>query len=217
MLDMGFFDIKRKASANIPLKEQKRRWMPQFAKAFMVVFTAYFASYMIRNNMNVAQVQLKTQLGMTADQFANMILPYSIAYGFGKTLLAFLVDERNSKKIMSFLVLLGGIANMVIGTFYFTNMSLNALIIGTALIWGVNGLVLSPGGPCAYSTIMRWLPKSKQATWLGRWNVSHNLGGAFAAILRPLSKLFSNEFNIFFPEHFVKNARNSTTILALFS
>jgi OPA family hexose phosphate transport protein UhpT-like MFS transporter len=137
---------------------------------------------------------------MTAIQLANMTLPYSIAYGLGKTLLAFLVDERNSKKIMSFLVVLGGIANIGIGAFYFTNMSLNALIIGTALIWGVNGLVLSPGGPCAYSTIMRWLPKSKQATWIGRWNVSHNLGGAFAAITAAAiaEKFFQNQIGAYF-------------------
>jgi len=134
-------------------------------------------------------VQFEKQLGMHKTQFANMVLPYSIAYGLGKTLLAFLVDERNSKKIMSFLVVIGGIANIVIETFYFTNMSLNALTIGTELIWGVNGLVLSPSGSRAYSTIMRWLPKSKQATWLARRNVVPNLGGAIVAILRPLLKL----------------------------
>jgi len=214
---MKFFEPTVHTGVKPPLEEQRKKWMPQFAKAFMVVFTAYFASYMIRNNMSAAQIQFTTKLGMSADQVSNTTVLYSITYGLGKTALGFLVDGRNSKKIMSFLIVLGGIANILVGALYFTNMGLNHLILGTALFWGINGLVLSPGGPCAYSTIMRWLPKSKQATWLGRWNVSHNLGGAFAAILRPLSKLFSNEFNIFFPEYFVKNARNSTTISALFS
>jgi len=54
-------------------------------------------------------------------------------------------DGQNSKKIISLLVVFGGIANIVVGAFYFTKMSLDVLITGTALIWGVNSLVLSPG------------------------------------------------------------------------
>jgi OPA family hexose phosphate transport protein UhpT-like MFS transporter len=47
---------------------------------------------------------------------------------------------------------------------------------------------------------MRWQPRSKQATWLGRWNVSHNVGGASAAIFASFAatKFFGGNIGGFF-------------------
>ena len=37
------------------------------------------------------------------------------------------------------------------------------------------------GGSCSYSTITKWTPRRKRGSYLGMWNISHNLGGAGAA------------------------------------
>ena len=42
-------------------------------------------------------------------------------------------------------------------------------------------LGVSTGGSCSYSTITKWTPRRKRGTFLGFWNISHNLGGAGAA------------------------------------
>jgi len=178
----GLFDIKHKPSVNLSLDEQRRQWMPQFLKAFSVVFLAYFTSYLIRQNMQSANVAMKKTLGMNKHQIGHIMAAFSLTYGLGKTAIGFLVDRKNSKRILSFLIILGGIFNIGIGILYYTDLGVNSLIIWTMILWAMNGLVLSPGGPCSYSTIMRWMPKSRQSTWLGRWNISHNVGGAFAAL-----------------------------------
>ncbi|MDR1522150.1 MAG: MFS transporter [Streptococcaceae bacterium] len=178
---MNFFDLKRPVSLNLSFQEQREKWMPQFLKAFYVVFIAYFASYIIRNNMDSAMVAMKLKLGLSKEKVGHVLFFNTLAYGLGKTALGFLVDRRNSKKIMNFLIMLGGFCNIGVSILFFSGLEMKALLGGIGFIWAINGLVLSPGGPCAYSTIMRWMPKSKQATWLGRWNVSHNIGGAFAA------------------------------------
>ncbi|ENH5500710.1 hexose-6-phosphate:phosphate antiporter, partial [Salmonella enterica] len=45
----------------------------------------------------------------------------------------------------------------------------------------LSGFFQSTGGSCSYSTITKWTPRRKRGTFLGFWNISHNLGGAGAA------------------------------------
>ena len=48
------------------------------------------------------------------------------------------------------------------------------------VLWGLNGIFQSVGGPASYSTISRWAPRTKRGRYLGFWNTSHNIGGAIA-------------------------------------
>ena len=54
------------------------------------------------------------------------------------------------------------------------------MIAAFMLLWGMNGVFQSVGGPAAYSTITRWTPRTVRGRWLGLWNVSHNVGGGLA-------------------------------------
>ncbi len=47
--------------------------------------------------------------------------------------------------------------------------------------YALSGFFQSTGGSCSYSTITKWTPRRKRGTFLGFWNISHNLGGAGAA------------------------------------
>ncbi|MDR1473243.1 MAG: MFS transporter [Lactobacillales bacterium] len=198
----NFFELKRPKPLNLPLEVQRQKWMSQFFKAFSVVFMVYFASYMIRQNMNAASLAMTKDkdLGLNMKQLANLLTFHSIAYGIGKLILGFLADRKNTKKLISFLVVIGGLCNVLIGILFFSTKNVTIITLGTAILWGINGFVLSPGGPCAFSTIMRWQPKSKQATWLSRWNISHNVGGAIAAPFAAMvaAKFFSNNVGGFF-------------------
>ena len=51
------------------------------------------------------------------------------------------------------------------------------------VLWGLNGLFQSVGGPASYSTITRWAPRTKRGKYLGFWNASHNIGGALAGVI----------------------------------
>lgn len=44
--------------------------------------------------------------------------------------------------------------------------------------YALSGFFQSTGGSCSYSTITKWTPRRKRGTFLGFWNISHNLGGA---------------------------------------
>ncbi len=47
--------------------------------------------------------------------------------------------------------------------------------------YAASGFFQSCGGSCSYSTITKWTPRNKRGTYLGMWNLSHNVGGAGAA------------------------------------
>ena len=48
-------------------------------------------------------------------------------------------------------------------------------------LYSLSGMFQSVGGSNSYSTITKWTSKKNRGTFLGTWNISHNVGGAAAA------------------------------------
>ena len=63
--------------------------------------------------------------------------------------------------------------------------------------YALSGFFQSTGGSSSYSTITKWTPRKKRGTFLGFWNLSHNVGGAAAAGVA----LFGA--NVFFDGHVI--------------
>lgn len=152
-------------------------WLGQFLKAFFVVFFVYMSMYFIRNNFKAAQPMLKEDFGLTTLQLGYIGLAFSITYGIGKTLVGYFVDGHNSKRIISTLLICASTMVLLMGLL----LSYFGSVIGIFIVlWGLNGLFQSAGGPASYSTISRWAPRTKRGKYLGLWNASHNVGGALA-------------------------------------
>lgn len=174
---MKFFNINKIPNKEIPLEVQRKLWLRNFLKAFLVVFLVYMSMYLIRNNFKAAQPMLKDEMGLTTLQLGYIGLAFSITYGFGKVLLGYIVDGRNTKKIVSFLLILSSTIVLIMGLL----LSYFGAVVGILIVlWGLNGVFQSVGGPASYSTISRWAPRSKRGRYLGFWNASHNIGGAIA-------------------------------------
>lgn len=173
----SFFAIDKKPNAGIPLSVQRKLWLKQFLKAFFVVFLTYMAMYLIRNNFKAAQPMLKEQMGLSTLELGYIGLAFSITYGLGKTLLGYFIDGKNTKRIISFLMVCASLSVLLMGIF----LSAFGSVIGVFIVlWGLNGVFQSVGGPASYSTISRWAPRAKRGRYLGFWNASHNIGGALA-------------------------------------
>lgn len=176
---MKFFKIN-KQSANVPLEIQRKEWLKQFLKAFLVVFFAYMAMYLIRNNFKAAQPLMKEQLGLTTSELGYIGFAFSITYGLGKSLLGYFIDGKNTKRVISFLLICSAIMVLGIGLL----LSAGGAPLGLIMVfWALSGMFQAPGGPSSYSTITRWTPTQKRGRFLGFWNVSHNIGGAFAGVI----------------------------------
>lgn len=174
-----FFELKFPDKINLSLEEQRKRWLLQFLKAFLVVFLCYMAMYLIRNNFKVAQPLMKEQLGLSTTQLGQIGFAFSVTYGIGKTLLGYIIDGKNSKRFVSVLLILSSLTVAAMGFL----MLAGGVHVGMLVImWGISGFFQSAGGPASYSTITRWTSSKMRGRWLGWWNISHNVGGAIAGV-----------------------------------
>lgn len=176
---LNFFKLKYPEKINLPLTEQRKQWLLQFLKAFLVVFLCYMAMYLIRNNFKAAQPLLKEQLNLSTTDLGTIGFAFSVTYGIGKTALGYFIDGKNSKRFVSVLLILSSLMVAGIG---FMLMAGGVYVGGMMIMWGMSGFFQSAGGPSSYSTITRWTSRKMRGRWLGWWNVSHNVGGAIAGI-----------------------------------
>lgn len=191
---LSFLQEVRKPTLDLPVEERRKLWFKPFMQSYLVVFIGYMAMYLIRKNFNIAQNDLIETYGLSKTQLGMIGLGFSITYGVGKTLVSYYADGKNTKQFVPFMLILSAIcmlgfsASMGGGS-----VSLFLMIAFYAL----SGFFQSTGGPSSYSTITKWTPRNKRGTYLGFWNLSHNVGGAAAAAVA----LFGA--NVFFNGHVI--------------
>ncbi len=168
----------RKPTLDLPLAERKKMWLGPFLRSYLVVFVSYMVMYFIRKNFNIAQNDLISDYGMTMTQLGTIGLGFSITYGIGKTALNYWCDGKNSKNILPLGLLLSGLCMLGFGLVMGPSMGSFYMMIG---LYALSGLFQSVGGSNSYSTITKWTSKKNRGTFLGMWNISHNIGGAGAA------------------------------------
>lgn len=152
-------------------------WFKPFMQSYLVVFIGYLTMYLIRKNFNIAQNDMISTYGLSMTQLG------MIGWAFhhlrrGENGCVLLRGRQNTKQFLPFMLILSAIcmlgfsASMGAGS-----VSLFLMIAFYAL----SGFFQSTGGSCSYSTITKWTPRRKRGSYLGMWNISHNLGGAGAA------------------------------------
>ncbi|MCH4170178.1 MAG: hexose-6-phosphate:phosphate antiporter [Lactobacillus sp.] len=175
-----FFALKRPTPLGLGVSKERQLWFKEFIKAFMVVFLVYFCMYLIRNNLSAAQPLLVKQNGISTTALGWIGYGFSLAYGIGKTVLGYVVDGKNTKRFMSFLLILGALMTLIIGVLFLMDKAPVGLIL---VLWSLNGLFQSPGGSASLSTISRWTTTTSRGKYIGIWNISHEFGGAVAGII----------------------------------
>ena len=176
----GFFSINTAPPTRLSLSQQKAAWFKEFLKPFLVVCIAYSCMYLVRYNFKTAQPELLQQTDLTLTDLGMIGTAFSVTYGISRTLLGFFIDGRNTKRILTALTMASASISVIIGAYLWTGNSAMGVLL---VLWGANGVLGSPGGPCSVSTLNRWTPPSKRAQYMGWWNASHNVGGSIGGIL----------------------------------
>ncbi|RIY32270.1 hexose phosphate transporter, partial [Psittacicella hinzii] len=175
-----FLEQVRKPTLDLPVEVRRKMWFKPFMQSYLVVFTCYMAMYLIRKNFNVAQNDLITTYGLTKTELGLIGLGFSIAYGIGKTVVSYFADGKNTKQFLPLMLVLSAICMLGFSA------SLGGGSIAIYLMisfYAISGLFQSTGGSSSYATITKWTPKSRRGFYLGLWNMSHNIGGAGAALV----------------------------------
>lgn len=172
---LAFLNQVRKPTLDLPLDVRRKMWFKPFMQSYLVVFIGYLTMYLIRKNFNIAQNDMITTYGLSMTQLGMIGLGFSITYGVGKTVVSYYADGKNTKQFLPFMLILSAICMLGFSASMGTgSVSLFMMIAFYAL----SGFFQSTGGSCSYSTITKWTPRRKRGSYLGMWNISHNLGGA---------------------------------------
>lgn len=176
----SLFAIRARSGENIPVERQRRRWLVEFLKVYSVLVIGYGGFYLLRTNFKSAQPFLVDQVGLTTTELGTIGFAFSLTYGFGGLVLGFFIDGRNTKRVVSALLIASGITSLGIGAVLAAVDNPYGILI---LLWSLNGLFQAPGGPCCNSTMNRWTPRALRGRFIGWWNSSHNLGAMAAGAL----------------------------------
>ena len=189
-----FLEEVRKPTLDLSVEERRKMWFKPFMQSYLVVFIGYMAMYLIRKNFNIAQNDMIETYGLTKTDLGLIGLGFSITYGIGKTVVSYYVDGKNTKQFVPFMLILSAIC--MLGFSASMGGGSVALFLMVAF-YALSGFFQSTGGSSSYSTITKWTPRKKRGTYLGFWNLSHNVGGAAAAGVA----LFGA--NVFFDGHVI--------------
>jgi OPA family hexose phosphate transport protein UhpT-like MFS transporter len=66
----GLFTINRVESGGVPIRQQRKRWLPEFLKVYSVLIVGYGAFYLLRTNFKAAQPELINQAGFQLQNLA---------------------------------------------------------------------------------------------------------------------------------------------------
>lgn len=175
---LKFLEEVRKPTLDLPVEERRKMWFKPFMQSYLVVFFGYMAMYLIRKNFNIAQNDMIETYGLTKTDLGLIGLGFSITYGIGKTVVSYYADGKNTKQFVPFMLILSALCMLGFSaSMGYGSVSLFLMVAFYAL----SGFFQSTGGSSSYSTITKWTPRKKRGTFLGFWNLSHNVGGAAAA------------------------------------
>ena len=192
---LAFLNQVRKPTLDLPLDVRRKMWFKPFMQSYLVVFIGYLTMYLIRKNFNIAQNDMISTYGLSMTQLGMIGLGFSITYGVGKTLVSYYADGKNTKQFLPLMLILSAICMLGFSASMGTGSVSLFLMIA---FYALSGFFQSTGGSCSYSTITKWTPRRKRGTFLGFWNISHNLGGAGAAgvaLFGKAEELFGEEIS----------------------
>lgn len=175
---LKILDQVRLPTLDLPVEERRKMWFKPFMQSYLVVFIGYMAMYLIRKNFNIAQNDMIDTYGLTKTQLGMIGLGFSITYGVGKTIVSYYADGKNTKQFVPFMLILSAICMLGFSASMGSGSVSLFLMIA---FYALSGFFQSNGGSSSYATITKWTPRKKRGTYLGFWNLSHNVGGAMAA------------------------------------
>ncbi|KYN89714.1 antiporter [Vibrio cidicii] len=175
---LKFLEQVRKPTLELPVEVRRKMWFKPFIQSYLVVFIGYLTMYLVRKNFNVAQNDMISTYGLSMTDLGLIGLGFSITYGIGKTVVSYYADGKNTKQFLPFMLILSGLAML---GFSFSMGGGSASLFLMVAFYALSGFFQSTGGPSSYSTITKWTPRNKRGSYLGLWNMSHNVGGAGAA------------------------------------
>lgn len=139
------------------------------------MYIGYAAYYLTRRSFTYAMPAIQKSLSLDVVGLGVISTVFSLCYGVSKFASGIVGDRVNPRYFLPIGLILTGICNIAFG-------SASTLTV-LALFWGLNGWFQGFGWPSCARLLTYWYSQSERGTWWGRWNTSHNVGGAMVYLL----------------------------------
>jgi len=164
--------------------DRLRRWQ---IRIFTSVWVTYFAYYLCRYNMSVAQIPLGETFSWTAEDIGIIFSSLLLMYAVGQFVNGQLADRFGTRVIASFGILGSVIMNVAVFVLLLVSSpeSTNprSLLWLIALFWGANGFFQAMGWSPMVRVMTHWFTKDTRGNVMGILGTCYQLGGAFSLFL----------------------------------
>ena len=181
----SFFRISKPRAQKVPAEQQDAAFRRLRRKTFWGVTLAYTLYYVCRMTLGVVKQPLIDGGILTAGQLGIIGSAFYFVYAIGKFVNGFIADYCNIRRFMAAGIGVSAVVNLVLGlTGHAAGFFGSAvLLVGFAVLWGVNGWVQSMGSPPGTISLSRWFPLSRRGTMYSIFSSTPQLGKAVSMIL----------------------------------
>ena len=161
-----------------------RHWQHRI---FATVWITYFAYYLCRYNMSMANTSMTSTFGWDAGQFGAVFSALTIMYAVGQFVNGQLADRFGTRVIASLGVLGSVLMNLAVFAVVMIaapeRANTNVILLLIVVFWGMNGFFQAMGWSPMVRVMAHWFPLNSRGKTMGLLGTCYQFGGAFSWLL----------------------------------
>ena len=182
-----FFRISKPSMEKVPDDKVRETYRKLRNNTFWGATAAYSLFYLCRLSMGVVKKPIIDEGLFSASELGVIASAFYFVYAIGKFLNGFMADYCNVRRYMATGLVISSAINLIMGLIglgqgYHDFPSYLVYLI-FALLWGINGWVLSMGSPSGIVSLSRWFPQSRRGTFYSIFCSTPYIGEALSMVL----------------------------------
>ena len=182
-----FFRISKPSVDKVEESKVHQTYQSLRNRTFWGATAAYSLFYLCRLSMGVVKKPLIDDGIFSAAELGVVASAFYFVYAIGKFLNGFLADYCNVRRYMATGLVISSVINLLMGLIGigqgYAGFPPYAVYLIFALLWGLNGWVLSMGSPAGIVSLSRWFPQSRRGTFYSIFCSTPYIGEALSMVL----------------------------------
>ena len=182
-----FFRISKPSQEKVADEKVRETYRKLRNTTFWGATAAYSLFYLCRLSMGVVKKPIIDEGLFSASELGIIASAFYFVYAIGKFLNGFMADYCNVRRYMATGLVISSVINLVMGLIGLGHGYMDfppyMVYLIFALLWGVNGWVLSMGSPSGIVSLSRWFPQSRRGTFYSIFCSTPYIGEALSMVL----------------------------------
>ena len=182
-----YFRISKPSQEKVPDEKVRETYKKLRNNTFWGATAAYSLFYLCRLSMGVVKKPIIDEGLFSASELGVIASAFYFVYAIGKFLNGFMADYCNVRRYMATGLVISSVINLIMGLIGLGQGYLGfppyLIYLIFALLWGINGWVLSMGSPSGIVSLSRWFPQSRRGTFYSIFCSTPYIGEALSMVL----------------------------------